>query len=445
MMGEGFVMNGEDTHIPGCDYAILAERVFTGLADSTEGNRAVLISGNTIAAVLPADKIPNNTLIYEFPNTTLLPGFIDTHIHLEEWMLPLCLACGVTTLRDTGNNLQWLMQLKSKVERGQILSPDILYCGPILDGKQYFHPKISWGIDGEEECVLAVKILAEAGVNAIKLYVGLKPELVSILARESHKSGFHVLGHFGGQTAVTDAIRAGVDEIEHLAGVAGDNIQGILNEAARRHTWFVPTQSVWEKLLMQEDNKEESAYQQQYVPDNIIRYWEAFRVKMLKRDPELAGRREFCAQQREMMRILVESKANIAVGTDAPCHYVVPGYSLLEEIIILTECGMRNPDAIRAATAKAVELLGISQYAGTIETGKKADMVIVKGNPLVNISEIRNVCNVIKNGRLYDSEKILEETTPKKMATGNLPDISEKATEYADWKDEYRDQLGNRL
>jgi len=370
----------------------------------------------------------------------VFPGvrLIDTHCHLEDWAAPMFISYGITTVRDTGNELNWILAKKEEMERPEALGPSILCCGPVLDGMPYFHPVISWGIKKDEDMLLAIEYLKSRKVDAIKLYVGLDLKKVEIAVEECARRGLHLLGHFQGNVELIDAIRAGVAEVEHFAGVPSFYSEEIIQEIIKKGAWAVPTQMVFEGLNFYINNKNEMQKDMDYIPTGIFKdYLREFYDVTTKNDPGFLISNAFFKNNREYIKGMIRLGGKIASGTDAPCQFAFPGRSLFYELQVFSECGMSNSDILKCATANAAELLGIDARTGTIGKGKKADMLIVEGDPLKELSELRSIKCVYKKGYKHLSDEVLEKANPAAMPTNHLPNISELATEFSDWKEKY--------
>jgi hypothetical protein len=198
-------------------FAYTAARVFDG--ERTLVDHAVLIQDGVISAVVPQHSLPEGVPLGREPDGTILPGLTDTHVHFMRWQGPLFLAHGVTTVRDVGNDLEWILARRS--ECAAELWPRILCVGPLLDGPTPVHAIVSRRCADTADALAAVRETAAAAVDGIKLYVGLRREWLPAMVREGHAAGCKVSMHCSG-SGVLVAGRAGVDEFFHLDGVLAD-------------------------------------------------------------------------------------------------------------------------------------------------------------------------------------------------------------------------------
>ncbi|MBI3920216.1 MAG: hypothetical protein HY318_02265, partial [Armatimonadetes bacterium] len=166
---------------PSNRFALTATRIFDG--EKVLTGHAVLVEEGIVRSVVPIGSLPGDVQeVYDEPDSTITPGLIDTHTHFMRWEGPLFLACGVTTIRDTGNDLKWILERRS--EGAAHPWPRILCMGPLLDGPTATHPVVSRACADLEDAVGAVRETVAAGVDGVKLYVGLETEWLPAMVRE---------------------------------------------------------------------------------------------------------------------------------------------------------------------------------------------------------------------------------------------------------------------
>ncbi len=198
--------------------ALIPDRLWNPPDPEAQTGKALVIREGRIGGVVDAKALPSHLDRMRFEGCTLLPGLIDGHVHLASWMIPAFLAAGVTTVRDIGNNLDWILGLRRRLTTEERPTPRIRCCGPVLDGKT-----VHWPLIGErhaDAASVAKKVgqLAAAGVDAIKLYVHLDLEQVQAAVAAGQQEGVAVLAHLGEVNGLA-AARAGVAEIQHLSGI----------------------------------------------------------------------------------------------------------------------------------------------------------------------------------------------------------------------------------
>lgn len=417
--------------------AIIPERLFTSLSSEYEYGKAVLIEGESIASIVPVTDIPEDVATSVYKDCTLLPGLIDTHCHLEDWSAPLFLQHGITTVRDTGNDLDYILAKKAEMEKPEAPGPSIRCCGPVLDGMPYIHPVLSWGIKQDEDVPLAIAYLQSRQVDAIKLYAGLDINKVKIAVETCAQAGIHLLGHFQGKLTLLEAIKAGVPEAEHFVEVPDYYSEEIILEIIKRDAWVVPTQMVWEGIFHYQESQAIRRYFDAMPESAIKRYSNKFLAEKTRQDPLLMKLKAFCRNNRSYIQGMIKLGGKIAPGTDAPCQFALPGISYLAELQVFSECGMTNSDILKCATLIAADLLGLKARSGSIEKGKKADMLIVEGDPLKNLPDLKRIKCIYKRGYKHLPDETLVQVSPASRTGYHLPDMSEQASVYDDWKLKY--------
>ena len=195
-------------------FAVSGARVFDG--EHTLADHAVLVESGMVSGVVPCDSVPKSMTRCHEPDCTVIPGLIDTHVHFMRWQGPQFLAFGVTTVRDTGNDLAWI--LNRRIEWKNKPWPRILCLGPLLDGPAPCHEAVSRPCADLADALAAVGETAAKGVDGIKFYVGLDPEWLPPMVEEGHAARRKVSMHCAGG-GVLAAAQAGVDEFYHLDGI----------------------------------------------------------------------------------------------------------------------------------------------------------------------------------------------------------------------------------
>ncbi|MDE0232695.1 MAG: amidohydrolase family protein [bacterium] len=365
-----------------------------------------MISGSKIEGVVDARTLPGDLDRVVFSGCTLMPGLIDAHVHMASWMVPALLAAGVTTVRDIGNDLDWILGLRSRLAADPRPTPRIRCCGPVLDGRH-----VNWPLLGErheDPAAVAAKVakLAEAGVDEIKLYVHLDLEQVKAAVEAGRRTGVPVVAHLGEVNAL-EAARAGVAELQHLSGIIHPfdgshlvdlrELTGALIEA---DTALCPTVVVWDRLARLSQFVSRPDPRLRWVPEEVKESWDAFPHR---HDPEGSrGRMAAVAEIQRAVREFYRAGVPIVVGTDAPWPYLIPGFSLHDELALLTASGLTPAQVLTAATREASRRLGVDRLTGTLEEGKTADLLLAEGNPISEIDHIRRVREVFRGGQPVD-------------------------------------------
>ena len=386
-------------------WAVVPSAIWDG--NSLLSDKAVVIEGERISAVVDISSLKNISKV-ELSNMTLLPGLIDAHVHLSDWMLPSFLAAGVTTVRDTGNNLEWVLSVRERTKVDPLSGPTIQCCGPTLDGSLVNWPKISLANSSRDEIVKNVQNLADAGVDAIKLYVNLDKNLMASAVETAHSLSKYVLAHLGGVNAL-DAASIAVDEIEHLTGCIhhehggespfsdSDYLDECIEQFLQNKTTMCPTLMVWDRLSRINESTFFYDKRLEWVHPHIRSAWARFPHRNL--DPELKlKRQESLITMKRALREISKRGCRIVVGTDTPWPYVIPGFAVHDELALIVESGIDPKDAIKMATNDAADVLGLTGEIGVIKPGAIANLMAVFGNPFEDISRISNVKFVTHRG-----------------------------------------------
>ncbi len=393
------------------------------LFDGTQSldNLAVLVQNGHVLEVVPREKVPEGITHYREADCTILPGLIDVHVHFMRYQGPQFLAYGVTTVRDTGNDLQWI--LARREEWASKRWPRILCLGPILDGPAPVHAQVCRKCVDEADAVAAVGETAKAGADGLKFYVGLDPVWVPAMVEAGHAAGRKVSMHCAGG-GVLSAARAGVDEFFHYDGILADlypdrprawlNAWGrpdfvetldrqrsVADGIREANITATPTLAYWDSQRRIREAGWPESEDLRYTPSDMVG-WQAVPPDEKLRDE---WRRALETAQR-FTGLLLEREVPVLAGSDVPCGIIPPGLSLWRELSLLVGAGMSPERAIRAATVDAASYLGKSEL-GRLSPGSVADLVFVRGNPLEAIPERPEVVMTLHNGALYRPTELL--------------------------------------
>ena len=411
---------GQGESVEGDRFAVAADRVFDG--GQVLAEHAVVIDGAEVAEVVPRRSVaPSVPVLYE-PDTTILPGLIDTHVHLMRWESPLFLAYGVTTVRDTGNDLGWILGQRHDTKGSA--APGILCAGPLIDGPKPGHKLLSRACCDADDAVAAVRETVAAGVDGIKLYHNLPLAWLADMVREAHGAGLKVSMHCV-QTGVVGPGRAGVDEFFHLDGILTDvwpdhppgwlevwGLPGFADtlEAQRRVADTIaelgmtatPTLSYWESRWRIRAADYQPDSEARHVPQ-AMRRWQG----TAETDPAAAEqcRRALHAAQR-FTQLLLDRNVRVLAGTDVPFGAITPGRSLWREMSLLVEAGMSVQGALRSATSDAAAFLG-RPLLGQLSPGLVADLAVVRGDPTRSIPAEPEMVAIVHDGTVHRQTELL--------------------------------------
>jgi imidazolonepropionase-like amidohydrolase len=418
-------------------------------ASSVQANRTVVIAGDQIASVSDAAKVrpPKNARVIDATGQYLIPGLWDMHVHsaFGDWfpggrdiILPLFIANGITGVRDMGGDVPVLMTWRKQISNGQIIGPRLVISGPMLDGylpdgKLRFPSSIP--VTTPAEAIAAVDKLKSQGVDFIKVQSVLSRESYLAAAAEAHKQGLPIVGHVPDKVRIREVVAAGQTSIEHLMGIfegcsteedkfihGEGNLKLLLTTQdparcdalikllAEHQTWHVPTLT-WQRggeFLDQLDLKHQplDKYVPAYWRDVTWRRFSDEMMPDLLKDP-LPLRQDYFARNLQMVGALHRAGVPFLAGTDsAPGVYVMPGFSLHDELSNFVEAGFSPMESLQTATSNPAKFLQMEASLGSVDPGKIADLVLLTANPLDNIHNTQKISAVIAHGRLFDRQAL---------------------------------------
>ncbi|HXG66431.1 MAG TPA: amidohydrolase family protein, partial [Blastocatellia bacterium] len=401
----------------------------------------VVIRGNRIAAVGRKGQVryPKTARVISAEGKFILPGLIDAHVHYHEWQGELHLAHGVTTVKDTGNPVEWLEALSKAIAAGEVVGPRLFYTGNSMTSPPALKDH-HIGLRDPEMGRRAVRILKKHGAIAAKVHQQITPELLRAITDEAHKLGLPVTGHLR-RIGAREAALAGIDALEHSTGIprsAGANPNLLktddpendlvgyyddLNEAAEmreenfaplirllveKKVAIVPTLITWFRIATDNRAKyaqEDAAFAKiaalKYVPESIREIW---RTSFLYEPPSAGGLERFRTAYAKMSRFLKsfhEAGGRLVAGSST--SVMVPGLSMHREMEMFVKLGLTPREVIEIVTRRNAEFMRIDKDLGTLTTGKLADLIVVEQNPLEDIKNIGRIALVMKDGKVVDT------------------------------------------
>jgi imidazolonepropionase-like amidohydrolase len=389
--------------------AIVGGRLIDGTGKPAIENSVVILQNGKITAAGPATSttVPEGAQVVDAKGKSVLPGLWEMHSHFEqvEWG-PIYLATGVTTARDVGNEREFIVAARDAIAAGKGIGPRLVMAG-VVDGSGPFSLGVI-RVDTPEQARDQVQKYKAAGFQQIKIYSSVKPEILKIITAEAHRMGMTVTGHIPFGMNAIQGIEDGMDQINHVEYITplmvdpksktidpdAPNVKKVINLLLEHHTVIDDTLALMEVIL--------------HPLDHPISGFEPGILKVapeLKEALETMGSPPAKADQsaamframEETVRLLHQAGVPIVAGTDQ----AVPGYSLDREIELYVQAGFTPMEAIQAATLVPARAMGMEKDSGTIEVGKRADVILVDGNPLQNISDIRKVSTVFAAGKMY--------------------------------------------
>jgi imidazolonepropionase-like amidohydrolase len=381
-------------------FALVGATVVDGTNRAPLTNAAILIKDGRIDEVGPRGSvaIPAGVPVADLAGKTVIPGLWDMHTHLTqiEWM-PVYLGAGVTTVRDMGNEFEFITGLRAAVSSRRALGPRILAAG-LVDGGGPNAFGVVYASTPEEAKAVVAKY-HDAGFQQIKIYSLVTPPMVEAICAEAHRVGMTVTGHVPNGMTIDQAVAAGMDQIAHLAirGEAGSpEVNKTVAFLKERGTVMDPTQS-WNELLGHAEGAPVDAFQPGIakIPGPLNRIFSNAGAAGI----DAAAARARLERGLRIVKALHDAGVPVVAGTDEG----VPGHSVHREIELYVEAGFSPLEALQAATIVPARAMKLDAELGTIEKGKRADLAILDANPLDSIRNVRTVRWTISDGRMYES------------------------------------------
>lgn len=435
--------------VAGQDYLPVEKLVLEGgtLIDGTGRppleNSTVIIAGDRIEKVLAGVGHVHEpgTRVIDIQGKFLLPGLIDGHVHYLGWAAPLYLAHGVTSVLDLGNYTTWILAQKLAVSSGLLPGPRIFTAGGQLDSPPGTFPHAVL-VSTEEEARRVVRQHARAGVDFIKAYTMLGPELLEATIDEARSAGLVVRGHI--TVGAWEAARFGIASLEHMSGIAIATIDDPekLQEIEERRTepdYVMAT--VRELAPLMKSELFEALIQHLIEHDTaisptLVSWWMGVHPhtteyeeqdRTLLQDPHLSfipelsrqsilGRYARARDQRSdpkfqkgyantqrFIKAFFDAGGTVVAASDTTLG-AMPGMDFHRELELLVEAGLSPHQALQAATRVPAQIIGKGRELGTVEPGKWADLIVIGGDPLADIRNTRKIEMVIKGGKIVDTD-----------------------------------------
>lgn len=395
-------------------------------------DQTVVINRDHIASVAPSASatVPPDAQVIDGRGKTLLPGLFDMHTHLQPVDGLLHIASGVTTARDMGNDIDELKHLQDQWDSGTAIGPRVWKAG-LIDGHGPFQSPTGLYTDTVEQARAAVNRYADLGYIQIKLYSSLNPEFVPEIVKAAHARGLRVSGHIPNGMIASQFVEDGADEIQHInfiflnflgsqvkdtrtperftavgANAAKLDLQSkevndFIALLRNHHTTVDVTLATFEGMFTGRPGKVSPDWAPvlQRLPAQIQRAAYSGGLPVTEQNDQLY-KDSYDAMLR-MTKRMYDAGIPILAGTDATA-----GIMLHRELELEVRAGIPPVKALQIATYNAARVLKQDSELGSIASGKKADFVLVEGNPGEQISDIRRCQLVMKNGILYDSAKV---------------------------------------
>lgn len=431
--------------------ALIHARIIDGTALPAVEDQTLIIDGGKIAGVGPSSSVsvPPGARVIDLTSKTVFPGLVMMHEHLfsvspnstpsnrrlieQPVSFPLLyLAAGVTTMRTAGSiDLPADIAIKRAIDSGRHPGPDVILTAPYLEAQPLTFPQMH-ALANADEARQAVDAGAAQGATWFKLYMHITPAEMKAAIDEAHSKGLKVTGHLC-SVGFTEAADMGIDGLEHgvlvdteffpgkQPGVCPENniaiadlakrvdvgspeVRAVIRHLVERHVTVTSTLAVDEDFGGEpqpmsglEGRELRALCWQSWLEYHAIRAFVLPKISY----PNLSGK------QMQFEREFAAAGGTLVAGSDPTGDGgTLAGYADQREIELLVKAGFSPAEAIHIATENGADVLGESGRIGTIAKGKEADLVVVAGDPFRNISDIRNVDLVFRNGVGYDSRKL---------------------------------------
>jgi len=333
----------------------------------------------------------------------VMPGLIDSHVHLKSLsQLPLSIAYGVTTVRNMSGSPETL-EWKKKTASGEITGPEIITTGPITDG-QMFWPGFRI-VMTEEEAEKAVLDDIALGYDYVKTYPDMPREAFIKLMKTANECGIKVVGHGSNKVSSKELADLGYYSLEHVSRLPPENDDDVVT-LAKSGMWYLPTLTALSNVtryIAGELEITDFEYKD-LVSDEVVRDWYST-VKVYRADKRFATfKMDHFAHLTKLYR---QYSDKVVAGTDVGVPGTLMGlYTHREFELLVTVAGFSPMESLVAGTRRAAKMLGKDNEIGTVEVGKRADMIILDANPLDSITNTKRLGGVVKSGRYFDQKKM---------------------------------------
>jgi len=426
-------------------------RVIDGTGAAPQDDQSIVIESGKISYVGPRSSRPamQGAKVLDLSGRAVLPGLVAMHEHLfttapnlsgqhllveQSTAFPLMyLAAGVTTMRTAGSIAPDRdIAVKQKIDQGAAVGPEMFLTAPYLEGKPSSFPEMH-ALANAEEARQAVDHWADRGMTSFKVYMNITPEELREAAKAAHSRGLKVTGHLC-SVGFREATDLGIDNLEHglltdtefyskkspdvcpdfrfylseyntRLSVDSTQVQDTIRYLVAHHVAVTSTLAVLESELSPESRPKEDSQRAAHAMT-----WKAWRAsrQRVKMVPHSRVDR-LLAKEMEFEIDFVKMGGTLLAGSDPTGDgSTLAGFGDQRELELLVNAGFTPQEAIRIATKNGADFLGVGERVGTVSAGKQADLIVVAGDPVHNISDIEKVELVFRNGVAYDPVKLLD-------------------------------------
>ena len=430
-------------------YAIRNVTVIDVVSGHASPYLTVVVSGRRITKIGKNIAIPPRAHIIDGKGKFLLPGLWDMHVHTgHPSYLGMFIASGITGVRDMGGDAadantgcesispSILISWRREILDGRRVGPRMLISGPVVSNTGW---PTSINVFTPNDARKAVRRLKALGVDFVKVYEKIPVEAYRALLREARKHGMSVAGHVPVETvSLLDVADAGQRSVEHIRDpllmcftdkrdellqfFREDNWKppdakwglerfeqcpDVTKAFRKNRTWLVPTLSVERSKVAVEDPLFVTDPRRDSLPSSVRAGFDQYVArKNGQTEVERASDTLWWRHQQTLVARMHSAGVGILAGTDSACEGGLPGFSLHDELALLVASGLKPIEALRTATINPAKYLRRENELGTIQAGKLADLLLLDGNPLQNISNTKKIHAVFANGRYLSRESL---------------------------------------
>lgn len=428
--------------LPASGHAIVGVAVVDVEKGMALPDQTVIIADGQISAIGPRAQVsvPKGLDVVDGRGLYLMPGLIDAHVHDFDPQVfgRVLLANGVLLVRDMGQATAQVLQLRDALNRGDMLGPEMVATGTLLDGDPPVIPAISLGLKTPDAARAAVRQQAEAGVDEIKVYSRLNKNVFLAIVDEAEKLGLKVVGHVPDSIPIEEAAAAGMKSSEHpfgfekvivrllgghprqaYAGMGAEvdylqrlgevdpaELRAVYQQLRASGLTVCPTVVVYKVGTGYQAIKAGDVPLGEYISPGILNLWQT----------QWAGQDDLAdfiwRNWAQMVSGMNQAGLPLMVGTDLSVPGIIPGFAVHQEMAIWQEAGIPAADILRSATLAPARFMGLEDRLGTVAVGKDASLVLVKANPLDDIGNAQQIEAIFLRGEYFgrdDLDRLLSE------------------------------------
>lgn len=396
--------------------------VLTMEGDSMLRGQTLITRASEIAWLGPADQapIPNGAQVIEGKGRYLMPGLADMHVHANRSDLPLFLANGVTTIREM-NGAVWHVAVRDSIRDGKLTGPRMLVASTLLAGEE--QPWRHELIESAEAAYAVAHRAEEIGFDYLKVYDELSADAYAALAEAANTVGLPLTGHIPSAVGLDGVLAVGQRSIEHAEQIMyatvghrpdPSRIPEIVAKLEGTGVRVAPTLASQQMLAIARTPAYDARLdrpEMRFVDPDIMGWWTSLRapegaVPAGPDDPRRRRAEAFYGFLRDLTLALHEAGVPLLVGTDTPNPLLVPGYSIHLELAALVDAGIPPLEVLRAATNGAARFAGAEHEWGVVRVGAAADLLLLDGDPLEDLSVLEAPVGVIVAGQWLEGGRL---------------------------------------